>query len=163
VNWPLSGFLSARPLKFIGLSGAPPDYPVRQWSNGQLHPTVDYATARIVCSTRSQKTVCDDRSHRTVRCRKRQKTSTGNNFKPQRLADVALHTMVNQVRNLGSTKWDDCHTRFWKANQMRTMYMPGSELTYIIGHHHTMLELNNGKILNCIKMSETSTESNTYP
>ena len=24
----------------------------------------------------------------------------------------------------------DCHTRFWKANRMRTMYVPGSELTY---------------------------------
>jgi hypothetical protein len=23
-----------------------------------------------------------------------------------------------------------CHTRFWKANRMRTMYVPGSELTY---------------------------------
>jgi hypothetical protein len=34
---------------------------------------------------------------------------------------------------------------------------------YIIGHHHTMLELNNGKVLNYIKMSETSIESNTYP
>jgi hypothetical protein len=32
---------------------------------------------------------------------------------------------------------------------------------YIIGHHHTMLELNNGKVLNYIKMSEISTESDT--
>jgi hypothetical protein len=24
----------------------------------------------------------------------------------------------------------DCHTRFWKVNRMRTMYVPGSELTY---------------------------------
>jgi hypothetical protein len=24
----------------------------------------------------------------------------------------------------------ECHTRFWKANRMRTMYVPGSELTY---------------------------------
>jgi hypothetical protein len=24
----------------------------------------------------------------------------------------------------------ECQTRFWKANRMRTMYMPGSELTY---------------------------------
>jgi hypothetical protein len=24
-----------------------------------------------------------------------------------------------------------CHTRFWKVNRMRTMYVPGSELTYI--------------------------------
>jgi hypothetical protein len=23
-----------------------------------------------------------------------------------------------------------CHTRFWKANRMRTMYVPGSEVTY---------------------------------
>jgi hypothetical protein len=32
---------------------------------------------------------------------------------------------------------------------------------FIIGHHHTMLELNNEKVLNYIKMSEASTESNT--
>jgi hypothetical protein len=28
---------------------------------------------------------------------------------------------------------------------------------YIIGHHHTMLELNSEKVLGYIKMSETST------
>jgi hypothetical protein len=48
---------------------------------------------------------------------------------------------------------------------MRTMYEPGSEThvhnDYIIGHHHIMLELNNGKVLNYIKMSKTSTESIT--
>jgi hypothetical protein len=58
-----------------------------------------------------------------------------------------------------------CHTRFWKVNQMRTMYVPGSEHhvhnDYIIGHRHTMLELNSGKVLSYIKMSETSTESIT--
>jgi hypothetical protein len=32
---------------------------------------------------------------------------------------------------------------------------------YIIGHHHTMVELNSGKVLSYIKMSETSTESIT--
>jgi hypothetical protein len=32
---------------------------------------------------------------------------------------------------------------------------------YIIGHHHTMLELNSGKVLSYIKMFETSTESIT--
>jgi hypothetical protein len=26
--------------------------------------------------------------------------------------------------------WALCHTRFWKVNRMRTMYVPGSELTY---------------------------------
>jgi hypothetical protein len=44
-----------------------------------------------------------------------------------------------------------CHTRFWKANRMRTMYVPGSEThvrsDYIIGHHHTMLEINSGNVL----------------
>jgi hypothetical protein len=29
-----------------------------------------------------------------------------------------------------TTSWVRCHTRFWKANRMRTMYVPGSELTY---------------------------------
>jgi hypothetical protein len=32
---------------------------------------------------------------------------------------------------------------------------------YIIGHHHIVLELNSGKILSYIKMSETSIESIT--
>jgi hypothetical protein len=36
VNWPLSGFRRATPLKITGLSGVPPDSPVSQWSNGQL-------------------------------------------------------------------------------------------------------------------------------
>jgi hypothetical protein len=48
---------------------------------------------------------------------------------------------------------------------MRTMYVPGSEThvhsDYIIGHHHTMLELNSGKVLSYIKMPETSIESIT--
>ena len=41
-----------------------------------------------------------------------------------------------------------CHTRFWKANQMGTMYVRGSEThvhnDYIIGHHHTLLKVNSG-------------------
>jgi hypothetical protein len=45
------------------------------------------------------------------------------------------------------------------------MYVPGSEThvhsDYIIGHHHTMLEIDSGKVLYYIKMSMTSTESNT--
>jgi hypothetical protein len=48
---------------------------------------------------------------------------------------------------------------------MQTMYVLGLEThvhsDYIIGHHHTMLELNNKRVLSYIKMSETSTESNT--
>jgi hypothetical protein len=96
-NWILSGKLSARPLKFIGLSGAPPNCPVSQQSNGQLRPMVDCAIVCTVCSTRSQKTVCDDRSHQTIRCTtglsgaaRRQKTSTINNSKPQQSTDMAL-------------------------------------------------------------------------
>jgi hypothetical protein len=49
------------------------------------------------------------------------------------------------------------------ANHIRARIRTHIHSDYIIGHHHTMLELNNGKILNYIKMSETSIESNTYP
>jgi hypothetical protein len=45
------------------------------------------------------------------------------------------------------------------------LYVPGSEThvhsDYIIGHHHTMLKLNSGKVFYYNKMSETSTESST--
>jgi hypothetical protein len=48
---------------------------------------------------------------------------------------------------------------------MRTMYVLGSEThvhkDYIIGHHHTILEINSGKVLNYIKMSKISKESIT--
>jgi hypothetical protein len=32
--------------------------------------------------------------------------------------------------SLSNTTTDMCHTQFWKVNRMRTMYVPGSELTY---------------------------------
>jgi hypothetical protein len=45
------------------------------------------------------------------------------------------------------------------------MYVPGSEThvhnNYIIGHHHTMLEINSRKVFDYIKMSKTSIESIT--
>jgi hypothetical protein len=48
---------------------------------------------------------------------------------------------------------------------MRTMYVPGSVIhvhsDYIIGHHHIMLKINSGMVLDYIKMSKTSTESIT--
>jgi hypothetical protein len=48
---------------------------------------------------------------------------------------------------------------------MRTMYVLGSEThvhnDYIIGHHHTLLKVNSGKVLYYIKMSKTSIESIT--
>jgi hypothetical protein len=49
------------------------------------------------------------------------------------------------------------------ANHARARIRTHVHSDYIIGHHHTMLELNSGKVLNYIKMSKTSTESNTYP
>jgi hypothetical protein len=49
------------------------------------------------------------------------------------------------------------------ANHVRARIRTHVHNNYIIGHHHAMFELNNGKVLNYIKMSETSIESNTYP
>jgi hypothetical protein len=58
-----------------------------------------------------------------------------------------------------------CHTLFWKANRMRTMYVPGSEIhvhsDYIVGHHHTLLKIIAEILLYYIKMSKTSIESLT--
>jgi hypothetical protein len=58
-----------------------------------------------------------------------------------------------------------CHTRFWKANRMRTMYVAASEThihnDYIIGHHHTLLNENSGNVLYYNNMSKISTESIT--
>jgi hypothetical protein len=80
-----------------------------------------------------------------------------------RTVSDALHIVIH-VPPYASTE-SVCHTRFWKANRMRTMYVSGSEThvhsDYIIGHHHTMLKVNSGKILYYNKMSETSIESNT--
>jgi hypothetical protein len=49
------------------------------------------------------------------------------------------------------------------ANHVRARIRTHVHSDYIIGHDHTMLELNNRKVLNYIKTSETSIESNTYP
>jgi hypothetical protein len=69
------------------------------------------------------------------------------------------------MRGAGDLQVGPCHTRFWKANRMRTMYVTGSEThihsDYIIGHHHTLLKVNSGKVLYYNKMSKTSTESIT--
>jgi hypothetical protein len=43
------------------------------------------------------------------------------------------------------------------ANQVRAKIRTHVHNDYIIGHHHTMLELNSGKVLHYIKMSKTST------
>jgi hypothetical protein len=79
-NWPLSGFLSARQLKFIGLSGAPPDYPVRQQSNDQLRQrsTVEQSDRQksedsLRCQIAPDCPVC----HRTVRCHKKTEDFNG--------------------------------------------------------------------------------------
>jgi hypothetical protein len=41
---------------------------------------------------------------------------------------VALQFLTQGICHHIGLSW--CHTRFWKANRMRTMYAPGSELTY---------------------------------
>jgi hypothetical protein len=45
------------------------------------------------------------------------------------------------------------------ANHVHARIRTHVHSDYIIRHHHTMLELNSGKVLSYIKMSETSTES----
>jgi hypothetical protein len=74
--------------------------------------------------------------------------------------DLELAAVVHALKT-----WRHYHTQFWKANRMRTMYVPGSEThihnDYIIGHHNTMPEINSGKVLNYINMSKTSIESIT--
>jgi hypothetical protein len=47
------------------------------------------------------------------------------------------------------------------ANHVRARIRTHAHSDYIIGHHHTMLELNSGKVLSYIKMFDTSTESIT--
>jgi hypothetical protein len=50
--------------------------------------------------------------------------------------------------DIASTLEGSYHTRFYKANRMRTMYVLGSEThvhsDYIVGHHHTLLKINSG-------------------
>jgi hypothetical protein len=62
-----------------------------------------------------------------------------------------LKTLKNKLISSQNDYKGLCHTLFWKANRMRTMYVPGSEThvhsDYIIRHHHTMLEINSGKVL----------------
>jgi hypothetical protein len=47
------------------------------------------------------------------------------------------------------------------ANHVRARIRTHVHSDYIVGHHHTMLELKNEKVLYYNKMSKTSTESNT--
>jgi hypothetical protein len=47
------------------------------------------------------------------------------------------------------------------ANHVRARIRTHVHNDFIIGHHDTMLELNGGKVLSYIKMSETSTKSIT--
>jgi hypothetical protein len=47
------------------------------------------------------------------------------------------------------------------ANHVRARIRTHVHNDYIIGHYHTMIELNSGKVLSYINMSETSIESIT--
>jgi hypothetical protein len=55
------------------------------------------------------------------------------------------HQVIDRKHMKNETVMEDlCHTWFWKANRMQTMYVPGSEIhvhnNYIIGHHHIVLK-----------------------
>jgi hypothetical protein len=47
------------------------------------------------------------------------------------------------------------------VNHVRARIRTHIHSDYIIGHHHTVLEINSGKVLYYIKMSKTYIESNT--
>jgi hypothetical protein len=47
------------------------------------------------------------------------------------------------------------------VNHVRARIRTHVHNDYIIGHHHRIIELNSGKVLSYVKMSETSTESIT--
>jgi hypothetical protein len=72
-------------------------------------------------------------------------------------------TLFMLTRTTSSSDKQRCHTQFWKVNQMRTMYVSGSEIhvhnDYIIGHHHTLFKIKEEIVLYYITMSKTSTES----
>jgi hypothetical protein len=62
---------------------------------------------------------------------------------------LGARASADKLAREGSGSGARCHTRFWKANRMRSMYMPGSEThahnDYIVGHHHTLLKVNSEK------------------
>jgi hypothetical protein len=47
----------------------------------------------------------------------------------ERLLETA-HLELDGKLFVNTQQAPTCHTRFWKANRMRTMYVPGSELMY---------------------------------
>jgi hypothetical protein len=66
-----SGILGAAPLKFTGLSGAPPDCPVCQRSNGYFAPTVVCKTHSMRYSARQSQSSARRRTEQcivTIRC-----------------------------------------------------------------------------------------------
>jgi hypothetical protein len=141
VNWPLLGFLGARSLKITRLSGVPPDCLVNPRCNGRLHQrsTTGLHPQSEASEVRSQKIVCDDRSHQIFRCAtglsgaaKEQTTSTLNHSKPQRSADVA-HT------GLWTVMCSMHHRTVWCAHRQRSQ----STTRIVVGaintpnHHHS--------------------------
>ena len=46
------------------------------------------------------------------------------------LNDEEMALIIKRFKTALKGRKGQCHTRFWKANRMRTMYVPGSELTY---------------------------------
>jgi hypothetical protein len=96
-NWLLSGFLSARPLKFIGLS-------VRQRSNDQLRLNGRLRWLRRSLQRRSQKTVYNNWCHRTVRCCKSTEDFNGQSLQISTVSWCGTH----QTMNSRMSGWSVC-------------------------------------------------------
>jgi hypothetical protein len=142
-NWSLSDFLSARPLKFIGLSGVPSDCPVRQQSNCQLHPTVDCVDCGAVYSTEVslQRQDAPDypMCHQTVRCSKKTNDFNGQPLQTPTIGWCSTHQTVNNGVSgvhINSNGWNSG----WGYK-----YPPTTTIQYIQAFQlsHSILEQNN--------------------
>jgi hypothetical protein len=94
------------------LSDVPPDCPVSQQSNGSLRQRSTLQSAIMKNSVAQKSEQRSQRGTGLSGATRGQSLQQSTSSRPYRLGDVA------------------CHTRFWKANRMGTMYVLGSELTY---------------------------------
>jgi hypothetical protein len=90
VNWPLSEICSTSPLKTTGLFAVSPDCPMSPQSNDRLRQRSTAVNCTAVWSAKGQgQSAMSGRTGQSS-APKGQMTSTVNNSKPQRSADVAL-------------------------------------------------------------------------
>jgi hypothetical protein len=99
-NWPLLGFLRATPLKFTGLFGAPPDYPVSQRSNSQLRQRstiVQSDRQKSESELQSQNASDCPVCHRTIWCHKRTNDFNGQQLQTPTVGWCGMHRTVNSA------------------------------------------------------------------